>query len=257
MGQTHTALSAGRRVLTVVAAGAALAVAWLPVSATAARADGPTGPVADVTGAVGPVAASVTGPVAPVVDRVTDAGRRATDLVRATTDRVPSATVHRVGHTTADTTDRVLDVLGGPTPSGRPSSPGGPGPGVAPGPAGSAPRAASSGAHAQQRPPSGPRVLTVQVALREALPPGVAPAPEGSPPRVGVALALGAATPFAAVDPPTRPSGPVHLGPVSPWLAALVAGLLLMAFLRVQPRRAGRGRLLLDPFPSRPGSTPG
>ena len=72
--------------------------------------------------------------------------------------------------------------------------------------------------------------------------------------RPGIALALGDVVRFGSTGLPRGTSdGPVGLAPTSPWLAALVAGLLLVVLLRVQQRRPARGWLL----PGSPSYPPG
>ena len=74
--------------------------------------------------------------------------------------------------------------------------------------------------------------------------------------RPGIALALGD-VPFGSTGLQQGTSdGPVGLVPTSPWLAALVAGLLLVVLLRVQQRRPARGWLLPGSPSYPPGSSP-
>ena len=276
MGQVHAALSAGRRILTVVVTGAACAVLWLLLSATSARADesAPAGsPLGGVTGVLPAPVGDTARPVARLVDPVAQgaagATRRTTQGVRTATDLVPAPAVRRVVHAATDTTDRLVDRVAGVTssvtdaveqpPSLHSTAPA---------------RHTSDGAaatsrtqHADPRPTraqhrSGPAQgpVTTQALSRVARVPGSGAAADSavrtarSAVRPGIALALGDVVRFGSTGLPRGTSdGPVGLAPTSPWLAALVAGLLLVVLLRVQQRRPARGWLL----PGSPSYPPG
>ena len=292
MGQVHAALSAGRRILTTAVACAACAVLWLLLSATSARADesAPTGSllsgVTSVAGSatralpapVGDTARPVAGPVDPVdpvdpvVQGAADAARRTTRVVRTTTDTVPAPAVHQVAHAATDATDRLVDRAAGVASSvtdavEQPPSPHSTAPARH-----TSDRAAATSTtrHAHARPTraqhrSGPAqgLATTQALLREARVPGSGAAADPAVPtaksavRAGIALALGDVVPFGATGLPRGTSdGPVGLVPTSPWLAAVVAGLLLLVLLRVQQRRPARGWLLPGSPSYPPGSSP-
>jgi hypothetical protein len=276
MGQVHAALSAGRRILTLAVACAACAVLWLLLSATSARADesGPTGSLlGGVTGAlpapVGDAARPVAGLVDPAVQGAADATRRTTEAVRTATDAVPAPAVHQVVHVTTDTTDRLVDRVAGVRSSvtdavEQPPSLHSTAParhttdGAA---------ATSTTRHADARPTraqhrsghaQGP--VTTQAHSRAARVPGSGAAADLAVPtaksavRAGIALALGDLVPFGSSGLSRgTPDGRGGLVPTSPWLAALVAGLLLAVLLRVQQRRPARGWLL----PGSPSYPPG
>lgn len=279
MGQVHAALSAGRRILTLAVACAACAVLWLLLSAASARADqsAPAGALlSGVTGAlpapVGDTVRPVAGLVDPVVQGAADATRRTTEVVRTTTDTVPAPAVHQVVHATTDTTDRLVDRVAGVTSSvtdavERPPSPHSTAParhttdGAA---------ATSTTRHTDARPTraqhrSGPAQgpVTTQAHSRAARVPGSGAAADLAVPtaksaeRAGIALALGDVVPIGSTGLPRGTSdGPVGLVPTSPWLVALVAGLLLVVLLRVQRRRPARGWLLPGSPSYPPGSPP-
>jgi hypothetical protein len=279
MGQVHAALPAGRRVLTLAVACAGCAVLWLLLSATSARADdsAPVGSLlGGVTGSlpepVGEAAHPVGGLVDPVVQGAADATRRTTEVVRTTTDTVPAPAVHQVVHAVTDSSDRLVDQVAGVSSSAtgaveRPPSPHSTAParhttdGAA---------ATSTTRHTDARPTraqhrSGPAqgLVTTQPLLREARVPGSGAAADLAVPtarsavRAGIALALGDELPFGSTGPPRGSSdGPVGLLPTSPWLAALVAGLLLVVLHRVQRRRPARGWLLPGSPSYPPGSSP-
>jgi hypothetical protein len=278
MGQVHAALSAGRRILTLAVVCAACAVLWLLLSATSARADesAPTGAllsgVADAVPApVGDTARPVVGLVHPVVQGVADATRRTTEVVRATTDTVPAPAVHQVVHATTDTTDRLVDHVAGVTSPVTDAVERTPSPhstalvhhttdGAA---------ATSTTRHADARPTraqhrSGPAkgLVTTQALLREARVPGSGAAaalavPTATSAAPGIAVALGDVVPFGSASLPRGASDePVGLVPTSPWLVALVAGLLLVVLLRVQRRRPAHGWLLPGSPSYPPGSSP-
>lgn len=279
MGQVHAALSAGRRILSTAVACAACAVLWLLLSATSARADesAPTGSVlggvADALPApVGDTARPVAGLVDPVVQGAVEAARRTTDVVRTTTDTVPAPAVHQVAHAATDATDRLVDRAAGVASSVTDAVE------QPPSPHSTAPaRHTSDGAaatsttrHAHARPTraqhrSGPAqgLVTTQALLREARVPGSGAAADPAVPtaksavRAGIALALGDVVPFGSTGLPRGASdGPGGLVPTPPWLAALVAGLLLLVLLRVQQRRPARGWLLPGSPSYPPGSSP-
>ena len=286
MGQVHAALSAGRRILTMAVACATCAVLWLLLSATSARADEstPAGSLPDdvtsvagrATGVlpapVGDAARPVTGVVDPVVQGVADATRRTTEVVRTTTDTVPAPAVRQVVHAATGATDRLVDRVAGVTtsvtdaveqpPSLRSTAP------ARHTTDGAA--ATSSTRHAHARPAraqhrSGPAQgpVTTQALLRAARVPGSGAAADHAVPsatsavRAGIALALGDVVPFGSTGLPRGTAdGPVGLVPTSPWLAALVAGLLLVVLLRVRQRRPARGWLLPGSPSYPPGSSP-
>ena len=258
---------------------AACAALWLLLSATSARADesAPTGsPLGGVTGALpAPVrdtARPVAGLVDPVVQGAADATRRTTEVVRTTTDTVPAPAAHQVVHATTDTTDRLVDRVAGVMSSVTDAVE------EPPSPHSTAPaRHTSDGAaatsttrHDHVRPTraqhrSGPAqgLVTTQAHSRAARVPGSGAAADLAVPtaksavRAGVALALGHVVPFGSTDQPRGTSdGPVGLVPTSPWLAALVAGLLLVVLLRVGQRRPARGWLLPGAPSYPPGSSP-
>ena len=279
MGQVHAALSAGRRILATAVTCAACAVLWLLLSATSARADesAPAGSVlGGVTDAlpapVGDTARPVAGLVDPVVLGAADAARRTTEVVRTTTDTVPAPAVHRVAHAATDTTDRLIDRAAGVASSAadaveRPPSPHSTAPArhTSDGAA-----ATSTTRHAHAHPTraqhrSGPAqgLATTQALLREARVPGSGVAADPAVPtarsavRAGIALALGDVVPFGSTGLPRGTSdGPAGLVPTTPWVAALVAGLLLLVLLRVQQRRPARGWLLPGSPSYPPGSSP-
>ena len=280
MGQVHAALSAGRRILTMAVACAACAVLWLLLSATSARADESTPAAAllgGVTGALpgsgGDAARPVAGLVEPVVRGAADATRRTTEVVRTATDRVSALVVHQVGHAATDATDRLVDRVAGVASSvtdavEQPPSPHSTAParhttdGAA---------ATSTTRHAVARPTraqhrSGPAQgpVTTQALSRVARVPGSGAAADFAVPtarsavRPGIAPALGDVVPIGSTGLPRGTSDrPVGLAPASPWLAALVAGLLLAVLLRVQQRRPARGWLLPGSPSYPPGSAPG
>ena len=279
MGQVHAALSAGRRILTTAVACAACAVLWLLLSATSARADESAPPdalLSGVTGAlpapVGDTARPLAGLVDPVVQGAADATRRTTQVVRTTTDTLPAPAVHEVVHTTTDTTDRLVDRVAGVASSvtdavEQPPSPHSTAParhttdGAA---------ATSTTRHAVARPTrgqhrSGPAqgLVTTQALLRETRVPGSGAAADFAVPtaksavRPGIADALADVVPFGSTGLPRDTSdGPAGLVPTSPWLAARVAGLLLVVLLRVQQRCPARGWLLPGSPSYPPGSSP-
>ena len=236
MGQVHAALSAGRRILTTAVACAACAVLWLLLSATSARADESAPPdalLSGVTGAlpapVGDTARPLAGSVDPVVQGAADATRRTTQAVRTTTDTLPAPALHEVVPTTTDTTDRLVDRVAG---------------------------VASSVTDAVEQPPSPHSTAPARVPGSGAAADLAVPTAKSAV-RAGVALALGHVVPFGSTDQPRGTSdGPVGLVPTSPWLAALVAGLLLVVLLRVGQRRPARGWLLPGAPSYPPGSSP-
>jgi hypothetical protein len=222
---------------------------------------------------VGDAARPVAGVVDPVVQGAADATRRTTEVVRATTDTVPTPTVHKVVRAATGATDRLVDRVAGVTSSvtdavEQPPSLHSTAParhttdGAA---------ATSTTRHAHARPTraqqhrSGPAqgAVTTQALQREARVPGSGAAAGLAVPtatsavRAGIALALGDVVPFGSTGLPRGTAdGPVGLVPASPWLAALVAGLLLVVLLRVRQRRPARGWLLPGSPSYPPGSSP-